>query len=471
MKTLFFSLALCCLSLAGMAQVSTETRTVGEFTGIKASSVVEIEITQGESCALVIETDAAAMKDVVTEVKDGQLSIQVENMKNVSNGIVAKVTVKNLRKLMLDGTSIAKSTNALNIDSLRIDNGGASKAELEILGGSVSTRLSGAAALKLKGSANSLTADISGAANLKAYGLKTNEVDVDASGASSAEVTANTKLKAHSSGASEILYQGKAENKEVNASGASSVSMHNASDTTNVRVGDYEVSVYEHDDEDDERSKREKKADDDDFEFWQGVDIGVNGLLTYDNKATLPPGLEFLELNYAKSYVFSLNPYQKNIHIYKNYVNLGTGIGLSWYHYNFRGSYSLQPNVPFATAINDSLNYSRNRLNMCYVNIPLMLEFNTNNTDASHSFHIGGGMEFGYNIFQNRLKQKFELDGQTHKRKVKDDFNVNPFRCDIIGRIGYGPFTIYGTYSLTTLFEKNKGPVVYPFSAGIHLDF
>ena len=168
--------------------------------------------------------------------------------------------------------------------------------------------------------------------------------------------------------------------------------------------------------------------------------------------------------------MFSWNAYQKNIHIYRNNVNLGTGIGLSWYHYNFRNSYTLQPNVSFASAIQDSLHYRRNRLGMTYINVPLFLEFNTNNKDARNSFHFGAGMEFGYNIFNNVLKQKYELNDKIYKNKIKDDFNVNPFRYDIIARIGYGNFTIYGQYSLSTLFAKNKGPVVYPFSAGIHID-
>ncbi|HTF02929.1 MAG TPA: outer membrane beta-barrel protein, partial [Bacteroidia bacterium] len=221
----------------------------------------------------------------------------------------------------------------------------------------------------------------------------------------------------------------------------------------------------------DEMSNREKKAVDDDFEFWGGVDLGVNGLMTYDNQVVMPQGLESMDLNYVKSYVFGVNMFQKNIHIYRNNVNLGTGLGLTWYHYNLRGSYSLQPNVDYTFAVNDSLDYSKNRLNMCYVNVPLFLEFNTNSSNADRSFHIGGGVQFGYNIFKNKLKQKYELDNRTYKRKVKDDFNINPFKIDLIGRMGFGDFTIFASYSLTTLFEKQKGPTLYPFTAGIHIDF
>ena len=473
MKKLIFTLSICIAAFAAQAQVSSETRPVGDFTGIKTASIVEVEITQGEANAVVIETEAAGQKDVSTVVKDGILTIRIENQGNVGDGVKAKITVKNLSSIDADGTCSIKSMNQLIADSIRIEGSSAAVIDLDLKARSVYTRLSGAANTKIKGTSENLEADLSGAAQLKAYKLIANNVKLDATGAASAHVHANNRLNAKTSGAAEVSYEGNPTDKVMDATGASSVAMRNTdnNDTTNVRIGGYDVSVVGNDDDDDERSKREKKADDDDFEFWSGMDLGVCGLLTYNNKIDMPNGFEFLRLNYAKSYAFTINAYQKNIHIYRNNVNLGTGIGLSWYHYNFKESYSLQPDAAFATAVFDSLNYSKNRLNMCYVNVPLFLEFNTNNNDASHSFHIGGGMEFGYNVFQNKLKQKYEIDGRDYKRKIKNDFNVNPFRMDAIARIGYGDFSIFGAYSLTTLFEKNKGPVVYPFTAGIHLDF
>ncbi len=348
--------------------------------------------------------------------------------------------------------------------------------KLDLQAGTLKTNLSGASNLKIAGTASRVDAVLSGASQLKAYQLAAENVTLTTTGAASAYVSASASLTAASSGASEIHYQGNPAVKNVNASGASSVTMKdgnaNSSDTTSFHVGKYDVHLTENGDGDDERSKREKQADDDDFKFWRGVDFGVNGLLTADNKVELPAGFEFLELNYAKSYFFSWNFFQRNIHIYRNNVNLGTGLGASWYHYNFRNAYTLTPNVSYQSATFDStIKYSRNRLGLTYLNVPLFLEFNTNNTDASNSFHIAAGMEFGYNVFSNLLKQKYEADGHKIKTRQEDDFNINPFRYDIIGRIGYGNFTLFGKYSLSTLFEKGKGPVLYPFTAGLNLNF
>ncbi|MCX6310289.1 MAG: DUF2807 domain-containing protein [Bacteroidetes bacterium] len=470
MKTIFSSIAFL-FSTAIFSQITTEARPVGDFTGVRTSAGYTIELTQADANSVLIEGEAADIKDVKAEVNDGILSIT----DGKSNGdIKIKISVKNLRVLDLSGSSSTTSTNQLTIDTLNIVGSSASSIKLDVNANTIKSTLSGASTLKLSGTSSKLIAVLSGASDLKAYQLTSDKVIVTTSGAASAHVSPTSSLNATSSGASEIHYQGSPAEKNVNASGASSIVMkegkENVSDTTNIHIGKYDVHVSECDDEDKE-SKDEKKSDNSDFEFWKGIDFGVNGLLTANNQVELPTGFDFLQLNYSKSYVFSWNMFQKNIHIYKNYVNLGTGIGMTWNHYDFRKSYSLTPNVNYATATFDSLKYSKNRLNMAYLNVPLFLEFNTNNSDAKNSFHFGAGMEFGYNVFNNKLKQKYELDGRNYKRKLNNDFNVNPFRYDVIARVGYGDFTIFGAYSLSTLFEKGKGPVVYPFSAGINFSF
>jgi hypothetical protein len=474
MKKYIFSLAFSLLTIAAIAQQNSETRTPGDFTGIRTAVGFEIELTQGSVNEVTVTANADVIPKIATTVENSVLIIDKKGDIDSHDPIVIKITAKDLKMIDLSGGAALKGMNTITSDSLYIVSSGAASVKLDLKNTSVLVKSSGAAETKLSGSTDRLTATMSGASELKAYDLA-----INCSGASSAHITANKKLSATASGAGEIHYQGTATDVIKNASGAgeiiqrdgSSTAKSGGNDSTSFRVGDYDVNVNYNGDDDDERSDREKIASDDDFEFWDGMDLGVNGFLTSDNQLEMRPGNDFLNLNYAKSYMFGINAWQKNIHIYKNYINLGTGIGATWYHYNFRKSYSLIPDAPYASATLDSIKYVKNRLNMCYVNVPLFLEFNTNNKDGDHSFHFAAGMQFGYNIFNNKLKQKYELNGRTFKNKIKNDFNVNPFRYDIIARVGYGDFTIFGTYSLSTLFEKGKGPVVYPFAAGISLDF
>jgi hypothetical protein len=120
------------------------------------------------------------------------------------------------------------------------------------------------------------------------------------------------------------------------------------------------------------------------------------------------------------------------------------------------------------SATNDSIDFTKNKLKSTWVKAPLMLEFNTSK-DEDKSFHIGVGAEFGYNIFRNRQKQEFMMFGDEQKRKTKDDYNLNPFRCSLVARVGFGKYTVFANYGLSEVFKSGQGPKVYPFSAGINI--
>ncbi len=466
-KYIFILLALAPMMV--FAQ-TTETRTVDAFTGIRSTALVTIELKSGSPCAVVLEGESDAIKTITTKVENGTLEIGQDG--HAKGGPVkVTVTISDLKLVDVGGPTELTGVGTFTSDSVSIDGSGGSQMELNITATSIDVDLSGASSLHLCGNSTRLKVDLSGASDLRSGCMDAQNVDVRTSGAASASVMASQSVKAQASGASDILIYGDATQRTVDASGSSSIETKSGSgigDTTRLSIGGRHIDIS-HDP--DERSEREQKKEDSDFEFWDGMDLGINGLMTYDNQVAMPTGLEPMNLNYAKSYVFGWNMWQKNIHIYRNNVNLGTGLGITWYHYNLRGSYSLPANVDYTFPVADSLAYTKNRLNVAYANIPLFLEFNTNTEDASRSFHIAVGAQAGYNIFKNKVKQKYELDGRTYKRKIKDDYNVNPFKVDLIGRIGYGDFCLFASYSLTPLFEADKGPRLYPFTAGISLDF
>ncbi|MDQ3109008.1 MAG: PorT family protein [Bacteroidota bacterium] len=209
-------------------------------------------------------------------------------------------------------------------------------------------------------------------------------------------------------------------------------------------------------------------CEDQPFHFWEGFDIGVNGYMNVNNSIATPETFPFLELDYARSRSFSWNVAQYNFHIYKNYINIVTGAGFEWTSYALKQNVSLATDVNMVTVVNETLDFTKNKLRSTWVKAPLMLEFNTNK-DEDKSFHIAAGAEFGYNIFRNRLKQEYTMYGDEQERKTKDDFNLNPFRYSLIARVGFGKYTLFANYGLSEVFKKNQGPQVYPFSAGINI--
>jgi hypothetical protein len=206
------------------------------------------------------------------------------------------------------------------------------------------------------------------------------------------------------------------------------------------------------------------------FHYWEGLDIGFNGFLNPSRQIALPANYSFLELDYARSFSFAWNMSQYNFHLYENYVNLVTGLGLEWNSYAFRRNMSLIPGGSTIDATVETYDFSKNKLKMTYINVPLMVEFNTNASDDDRSVHLSVGGSFGYNIFRNRLKQEYDVDGNEKHRKMKDDFNVNPFRYGLTARVGYGDYSLFTNYSLSDVFRAGQGPKMNHFSVGIHID-
>lgn len=216
------------------------------------------------------------------------------------------------------------------------------------------------------------------------------------------------------------------------------------------------------------------------FTHWGGIDLGISMLTTFDNKLILSDEIDttqmnnFLELNYSRSLFFSLNAIEKNFRIYKNHVMLVTGLGIEWNTYNFKKNITLDAEAPYISASNttvapDSIKYLKNKLKVAYLKMPLLIQLNTNSKNPKRSFHISGGIEVAYKI-GSRTKQKYEINGYEIKSNRRDDYHLADFKYHSVVRIGYGDyFTLFLNYGLSDLFESNKGPDLFPLTAGISI--
>lgn len=228
-----------------------------------------------------------------------------------------------------------------------------------------------------------------------------------------------------------------------------------------------------------------KKPTKSDFVHWDGLDLGVSMLTTIDNKFKIAAEEDkdsvnyFLDLNYSKSFYISLNPIEKSFRLYKNYVMLATGLGIEWNGYNFKKNITLSPDAPTiststSTIYPDSIKYSKNKLKVTYLKMPLILQLNSNTENPKRSFHISGGIEVAYKIGA-RTKQKYEINGYEFKTNRRDDYHLADFKYASVFRIGYGEnFTLFANYGLSELFEGNKGSDdmdLFPLTAGISIDF
>ena len=480
MKTSLKSIAIVTMaSMVIQTAFGQQNRNLGEFTGIRAADAYEIIISQGDANTVKVDVPDNIQSKIKTEVKDGILTISTDGNLRGDKDATIYITTKNLTSIDITGSADVKTDKTITCDKLTIKSSGAGDVRLDLKANDIRAEISGAGDITLKGTAQHLDAEVSGAGDLKASTLETDKANIKVSGAGDAKVNVKQSLDADVSGAGSIIYKGNPTERNVNISGAGSVresksgnGEETASDTTKFKLGNKRYMIIGDNDDDKGRKHHHGSSKDslrnyaDNYNHWRGWQLGVNGMMDYNSTLNVAPGANFLELNYAKSYEFGLNFFEKDFHLYKNYINLVTGLGLSFNHYAFSNSMSLRTDSSsYLRGVKDSISYKKNVLNVSYLTIPLLLEINTSK-NPKNNFHIAGGVQLGYRI-HSVSKQMYDVDDHHTRIKQRDSFNLEPFKYDAVVRIGYNNVTVFANYGLNRLFQKDKGPQEYPFSVGV----
>ena len=477
MKTKYILIA--AVSLTGLlttAQTS-QTREISAFNKIDASGAPTIIYIQSDTLSLTIEGNADDMSKIETKVSDNTLFIKSSG--SFKSGYKVKISANTLNSLSLSGATNFKTNGILKTDSLVIESSGASNINADLNTKSVKAIVSGASDVTLIGVNENLFADVSGASSLKTYKLLSNNVEVTSSGASTAKVYASAKLRANATGASTVKFKG--EPKEVSAEGSASSQIIKISgdDSQNKVTGKDSTStsfnwgnkkIIIADDEHKTDSIYNARERNQKFRHWNGVFFGVAGFTGPQNNFSIDKPYNYMELDYTRSYNWQLNLFQQNIHIYKNYVNLVTGLGFDANLYHFENKVKLNADSSFTWGNVDSTNtfsYKKNRLSSYFVQVPLLVEFNTS-SNPKKAFHIAIGAVGKY-LLGGRTKQIVVKNGDNFKNTRNDSYNMNPFQFTGYVSIGYSNVTLFAQTNLNEMFKHNKGPELYPFSVGVRL--
>ncbi len=479
MKNTIITLSLVSVLFNSKAQ-ETKSFNTSLFNRIKASGASDVKFTTADSFQVFVKTTAKQF-DNVDVSSDGDLLI-IKTKGSYRDKIEFFVKAPNLKTLEISGASSFKTLNNLKTDSIECITSGASNVRLDLENKYISTSCSGASDIKLIGTTNYLSANVSGASSLKSYSLAAKEGNVIASGASSAKIFITDKLMANATGASSIRVKGNPSDIKANASGSSSVSKvledgssvnksnsSNLGDTTVINWKTKKILIIAGANAGDTIFPK-KHNDEDGFKHWVGFSMGVNGYMANGFNTSMESKYKYMDLDYSRSLNFQFNILEHQFKLYKNYVKLNTGFGFDYHIYALNNKTTLNADSSFTWGKIDSTNtfgYRRNRFRNTYIQVPLILEFNTSN-NPNKSFHIGFGV-VGQYLIASRTKQVLTQDGNTFTKVRKDNYNLNPFGAKAIVTIGYKSFTIFGEYSLTELFKPGQGPKLNTFTAGVRL--
>lgn len=454
----------------GCTAQSSQYRTIGNFDQLIISGAVNVIYQQDDSTRLSIKGSESDSKKVETEVRNGVLTIG--NKGQLNSPVTIYLHNPTLTAVQISGVSEIRSPKPFKAERLTLSASGSSEMNLQLESHSLACQLSGASKIKISGTTDTLQADISGASSFGSYELESGVVRVTTNGASSARVKGTKSVRASATGASEIRIKGNPSELSAEAGTAASImrindakGVRDLTDTTVYNFKKRKVIIIGKEDH-----EEEEVASVPSFKHWHGFSIGVSGYSDPMGKINLATDKKYMDLDYSRSFNFQFNLIERQFNLASDYLKLITGFGFDYHSYALSNKTTLDPDSAFTFGhieADGNKDFKKNKFRNTYIQIPLLLECNTSK-DPKKTVHLAAGI-IGQYLISSRTKQVYEEDGNTQKKIKRDNFNLSPLSAKAHVNIGYRNYTIFGEYNLTSLFQKGKGPELYPFVVGIRL--
>jgi len=212
----------------GDGNMTIETRTTGDYDGIKCAGSMDYILVAGTEGEIKIEGEENLLKHIITEVKNGNLIVKVEKGINLrpSDNKTIKITIpfKDINKVSLAGSGDLWNEDKILATDLDVSLAGSGDVVLNIETSSVEGSIAGSGDLTLKGNTNSLEAKIAGSGDIHAFSLQANNTVVSIAGSGDAEVVSNESIKARVAGSGDIEYRGKPTKEDTKVSGSGTIS-------------------------------------------------------------------------------------------------------------------------------------------------------------------------------------------------------------------------------------------------------
>jgi len=185
----------------GNGDVVSEERMIGEFSGLKVSSGIDVVMKQGDHISLLLEADENLHDAIKTEVSDNTLKIYTSKKIRRARSSKVYLMYKDLNSIKVSSAGDVWGENTLHTEHIRIDLSSAGDLKLKLEADEVNCDISSSGDVRLSGSTNRLDADLSSAGDLHAFELIAKECKVSCSSAGDARVYATEKLELRSSSA------------------------------------------------------------------------------------------------------------------------------------------------------------------------------------------------------------------------------------------------------------------------------
>jgi len=196
----------------GNGNVITKNRNIsGDFVRIKASSGINVYLTENGESTLVVEADENLHDLIETEVKNGTLYIGTKKNIWTAKAKNVHVSVEKLIELKVTSGAEVTTENTLNADDLKIIATSGAIFNLHLNVNNLDCESSSGSNVYIDGKVNSLNVSSSSGSHIDAYGLEASNCIAKANSGSNIKVNVKKSFDGNASTGSEIQFKGNPE--------------------------------------------------------------------------------------------------------------------------------------------------------------------------------------------------------------------------------------------------------------------
>ena len=119
-----------------------------------------------------------------------------------------------------------------------------------------------------------------------------------------------------------------------------------------------------------------------------------------------------------------------------------------------------------ARFIADTAHFTRYKMVTSYLQAPFELRYFGDKNNRNKGFKAALGLQIG-TLMGAHTKGVTSASGTEVTEKLNSKRFLSPWQFSATARVGWGNFSLFASYNLSTLYKENEGPAVTPASAGI----
>lgn len=213
--------------VVGNKEVTTQTRTVGNYDRITVTGPMEVQLIAGNEGKIDIEAESNLLEFIETEVSGGTFKISIQKGVNLepSRNYPIKITVpfESLDAVTLTGSGHIRNNDVIKSRDFKVNVTGSGNMNLNLITENLESTLTGSGDVKLRGNTNEFKCKVTGSGDVFAYDLKAFIVDASVTGSGDIQVSVENQLDARVSGSGDITYNGEPTKQNFRTSGSGKI--------------------------------------------------------------------------------------------------------------------------------------------------------------------------------------------------------------------------------------------------------